>query len=137
MNILSKAECFPDNIRKQAARVRDEVRNKWAHAIVNDWTSTKLTDAFCEMKTFVKMLPTNAGVIQELKEDLLELRVFEFPKKDFLLKIDKFRTAVKDGKHQKVQDRIKRLANPQKNEVYLERKFRDSLREAFPEKNLL
>ena len=126
LNILSKAECFPDNIRKQAARVRDEVRNKWAHAIVNDWTSTKLTDAFHEMTTFVKMLPTNAGVIQELKEDLLELRVFEFPKKNFLLKIDKFRTTVKDGKHQKVQDRIKRLANLQKSEVYLERKFKDS-----------
>ena len=101
LNILSKAEVFPDNIKKQAAKVRDEVRNKWAHAIISEWTAIKLNAAFSELKKLAQMMPNSAALLGELDEDLTGAKEFEFPMKDFLLKVHKFRTIVKNGNHKK------------------------------------
>jgi DNA-binding NtrC family response regulator len=124
---MSKADCFNDSIKKQAAKVRDQVRNPWAHAVINDWSQTKLNDAFMEMKKLAQMLPNSVRVIQELDEDLTGSKQFEFPMKDFLLNVDKYRTTVKDGQHKKIQDKVRRLENLKKEEIYIKRQFEEEL----------
>ena len=125
LNIMSKAECFSDAIKKQAVKVRDNVRNKWAHAVINEWSTTRLNVAFMELTKLAQMMPNSGGLIQELNEDLTGIKTLEFPKKDFLLKINQFRTSVKSGDHFKIQEKIQRLENSQNQEIYLERKFRE------------
>ena len=42
LNILSKVDCFPDNVKDQATKVRDDIRNPWAHAVMEEWTDIKM-----------------------------------------------------------------------------------------------
>ena len=39
--ILSKPYCFSEAIKKQAVKVRETVRNEWAHPTIQDWTEEK------------------------------------------------------------------------------------------------
>ena len=126
LNILSKAECFPDSIKKQSVIVRDNVRNKWAHAILSDWTVYKLNNAFLELVTLAKLMPNNAELLAELDKDLKGFKAYVFPMKNFLMKVNKFRISVLNGEHKKIQDKIRRLENIQGKEIYLERTFEET-----------
>ena len=127
LNILSKAACFPDNIRIQSAKVRDNVRNQWAHAVIQEWTPSKLMQSFNELKNLANMLPGNVGLIQELDDDLVGAKPLEFPMKNFYLKINNFRTCIQNGRHQKIQEKIKRLESLQGSEIYVERIMKNSV----------
>eukprot|EP00092_Neocalanus_flemingeri_P015041 GFUD01016245.1.p1 GENE.GFUD01016245.1~~GFUD01016245.1.p1 ORF type:complete len:913 (+),score=201.86 GFUD01016245.1:85-2823(+) len=126
LNILSKASCFPGNVRKQAAHVRDTIRNSWAHCKIEDWVQNQMDIAFAEMEKLAQMMPNNEDLLKELDEDLKGTKKFEFPMKEFLLKINRFRTDVKNGKHEKIQTKIKKLENFQSKEIYIPRRFKES-----------
>ena len=121
LNIMSKASCFHQTIKNQAAKVRDSVRNQWAHAIINQWTDQMMTDAFQEMKTLAKMIPDNAALLKELDEDEQKTNNEEFPMKTFLLKINKYRNFIKDGNHGKIQNKIDKL-----EKIFVSRKFKET-----------
>ena len=50
LNILSKSSAFTGCMKAQAAKVRDDVRNPWAHAIIDDWNDALMDGAFTEME---------------------------------------------------------------------------------------
>ena len=54
------------------------------------------------------MIPNNPGLLNELKEDQKGTKSFEFPMKDFLLKINKYRASVRNGQHEKIQEKLKK-----------------------------
>ena len=66
LNILSKSDCFSDFVNVQASKVRDRVRNKWAHAIVENWTPTYFSESFDEINKLAKMMPNNNQLLKEL-----------------------------------------------------------------------
>ena len=129
LNIFAKASCFPVNIKKQASKVRDDVRNKWAHAVIQDWTSTKMKDSFSELTKLAQMLPGSGGLLKELNDDLKGAKKVEqgqLGREEFLLIIDSYRTSVENGNHMKIDDRIKKLGFGNGQEIYLERRFKET-----------
>ena len=123
LSILSKAQCFSDAIKVQAAKVRDEVRHKFAHAILKEWTPDRLNQAFSEMKALAQLLPDSSALVKELESALTGLADPDFPMKKFLLKMDKYRNSIIAGKHEKVHERIQKLENIEGHEIFVERKF--------------
>ena len=109
LSILSKAHCFSDAIKVQAAKVKDEVRNKFAHAILKEWTPDRLNQAFSELKALAQLLPDSSALVKELESALTGLGDPDFPMKKFLLKMDKYRNSIIAGKHEKVHERIQKL----------------------------
>ena len=124
LNILSKSDCFSDFVNVQASKVRDRVRNKWAHAIVENWTPNYFSESFDEINKLAKMMPNNNQLLKELYEDQLGSESLEFPLKGFLLKIRKYRIAVRDGHHKKMQDKLRKLENIHHKEVFVKRSFK-------------
>ena len=59
LRVIKNASCFPDNVRKLAEDVR-EVRNKWAHAVLDQWDDAKYQDAFTKMLDMGGAIPNNA-----------------------------------------------------------------------------
>ena len=123
LNILSKSDCFSHSVNVQASKVRDRVRNKWAHAIVENWTPTYFSESFDEISKLAKIMPNNNQLLKELYEDKIGSESLEFPLKNFLLKIRQYRTSVRDGNHSKIQDRLRKLENIHKQEIFVERTF--------------
>ena len=116
LNILAKASLSSQDTREQAAKVRDMVRNKWAHAVLKDWTDSMKDAAFTEMEKLAKIIPLHPDLLQEL----------DFSNKEFLLNIDRYKKCIKDGNHEKIQTRIKKLASAKVEEIYIERKFKET-----------
>ena len=123
LNILAKASCFTDSLRKQAATVRDKVRNKWAHVIIEDWNPTKMNDAFKELKKLAQALPGNSNLLKELDEDFRAVKQVELGSDEYELIIDNYKTSVKNGEHKKVEEKIKKLGFGIRGEIFLERRF--------------
>ena len=101
LNILAKASCFTDIVRKQAASIRDNIRNQWAHAIINDWTNTKMIDCFNEMKTLAQALPGSGNLLKELDADLNAIKTVELGKDEYLLMLENYKESGKNGEHKK------------------------------------
>ena len=39
---------------------RDDIRNLWAHAVIEEWTDIKMDEALTEMERLAKMVDNNA-----------------------------------------------------------------------------
>ena len=109
LNILAKSSAFPAAIKAQAAKVRDVVRNQWAHAIIEDWDDALLGAAFTEMENLAKLLPDNGDLLQELDMDKKGTKKADCQLKEQLLLIDMYRNGVKGGNQLRVHEKIKKL----------------------------
>ena len=56
------AAVFSPHIQASADDVRENVRNKWGHVDVTEWTDTLFNDCFDKLKKLVKSLGVTAGV---------------------------------------------------------------------------
>ena len=121
-NILSKASCFAKNINVQAAQIR-EIRNNWAHCIVQKWNDAEMNKAFSEMKALANMIPGMSSLLAELDDHQKGQILSDFPMKEALLKISKYRSSVKNGKHKKQVLNIRKLSNSANKEIFVKRKF--------------
>ena len=126
LNVLARASIFPDAIRLQAAQVRDTVRNRWAHAVIDDWSEDEMKKAFCQIMNLAQLLPSNLDLIEELKEDNCGSKEGAIPMKSFLLKLNKYRKSLQDNKIRKVKKKLEMLTNNNGDEVYLERRFKEN-----------
>ena len=54
LSMLTRSKKFDGDIRKLGARIRDELRNKWAHCNVGWWTDKKYLECFNLMIKFLK-----------------------------------------------------------------------------------
>ena len=102
LNVLSKAQCFPDKVKDQASKTRDDIRNPWAHAVIEEWTDIKMDEAFTEMEKLAKMVDNNGELVRKLEMDKNGRKKTDFQMKQQLLLIDKYRNCVKKG----VQTRV-------------------------------
>ena len=75
LRVIKNASCFPDNVRKLAEDVR-EVRNKWAHAVLEQWDDAMVKDAFTNMIAMAGAIPNNALCFQKSDEIILRFFVF-------------------------------------------------------------
>ena len=56
------AAVFSPHIQASADDVRENVRNKWGHVDVTEWTDALFNDCFDKLKTLVRSLRLTAGV---------------------------------------------------------------------------
>ena len=66
--VLKGASCFPDETKKRAEDAR-EIRNLWAHAVIEQWDEPQLDNAFSKMEALATAIPNNSRLIQKLKEN--------------------------------------------------------------------
>ena len=66
LNVLARASCFPDSVRKTAARVKDEVRNSWAHGRYHMWTRETYTGALGIVLDLVTELPDHQETVETI-----------------------------------------------------------------------
>ena len=70
LNLLTRASCFPRAVREAAARVRDEVRNLWAHGNYETWSWETYSRSLDILEELVVLLPNHqdlANRIQHMK----------------------------------------------------------------------
>ena len=67
LNILTRASCFPDSVRSNAARVRDGVRNSWAHGRYKMWTRETYTGALAIVLDLITELPDHESTVENLE----------------------------------------------------------------------
>ena len=70
LNMLSKASCFPPPVREAAARLRDEVRNLWAHGNYDIWTRDTFIASLNTLVELVIHIPNNKRLIKKIKDVL-------------------------------------------------------------------
>ena len=66
LNILTKASCFPGPVRRAAARVRDDVRNRWAHDPYEAWTWEAYSRALDIVADLVILLPEHDWLVERV-----------------------------------------------------------------------
>ena len=64
------ATVFSPLIQASADYVRENVRNKWGHFNVTEWTDALFNDCFDKLKTLVKSLGLTAGVAKKTLDQL-------------------------------------------------------------------
>ena len=127
LNILSKASSFALDIQRQAAKVRDEVRNPWAHAVIGDWQEAKMDFAFTEMEKLANLLPLSyqGDLLKALEDNKKGAVKTDILMRDQLILLDYYRNGVKQGKQTGVSDQIGHLEDSNNQEIYIERKVRE------------
>ena len=66
--ILKGASCFSAQIKAQAEVVR-EVRNQWAHAMMDKWDDKLFQDSFVKIEALANLLPNNLYMKRKLQDD--------------------------------------------------------------------
>ncbi|KAM7439462.1 hypothetical protein ABFA07_011214 [Porites harrisoni] len=64
------ATVFSPHIQASADDVRENVRNKWGHVDVTEWTDALFNDCFDKLKTLVRSLGLTAGVEKNTMDQL-------------------------------------------------------------------
>ena len=64
------AAVFSPHIQASADDVRENVRNKWGHVDVTEWTDALFNDSFDKLKTLVRSLGLTAGVEKNTMDQL-------------------------------------------------------------------
>ena len=64
------ATVFSPHIQASADDVRENVRNKWGHVDVTEWTHALFNDCFDKLKTLVRSLGLTAGVEKNTMDQL-------------------------------------------------------------------
>ena len=117
LTILSKASCFPENLRKQASAVKD-LRNHWLCSTLDHWTKNNTTEAMAQLTQLAQMVP---GAQQALK-----MGKVKFPGIAFHLNVQTYRSLIKDGQHEKVEFKIRKLQSDSGREIYVERCYKEA-----------
>ena len=71
LNMLARASSFPLAVREAAARVRDEVRNLWAHGNYQTWSWETYSRSLHILEDLVVLLPNHQDLarrIQHMKQ---------------------------------------------------------------------
>ena len=129
LNIFNKAVCFTQNVRDQAGKIRENIRNQWAHAVMDEWTETTVDEAFTEMESLSNMLGNNDDISKELKMDKHGIKKAEFELREQLLLINKYRNGVKTGQQTRVKEKIIQLESVHNKEIYIDRDYTPNLEE--------
>ena len=66
------ATVFSPHIQASADDVRENVRNKWGHVVVNEWTDALFNDCFDKLKTLVRSLGLKTAVEEKELEQLAD-----------------------------------------------------------------
>ena len=66
------AAVFSPHIQASADDVRENVRNKWGHVIVNEWTDALFHDCFDKLKTLVRSLGLKTAEEEQELEQLAD-----------------------------------------------------------------
>ena len=66
--IFKGASCFSAQIKSQAEVVR-EVRNEWAHAVMDKWDDQLLKESFVKMEALANLLPNSSSLKRKLQDD--------------------------------------------------------------------
>ena len=74
LNILTKSEFFPPNIRNQAIIVRD-IRTEWERGLVEEWDKHRERNAFLEIDKLAESMHNN---IERLENIILPLAITYF-----------------------------------------------------------
>ena len=64
------ATVFSPHIQASVHDVRENVRNKWGHSVVTEWTDALFNDCFDKLKTLVRSLGLTAGVEKNTMDQL-------------------------------------------------------------------
>ena len=67
LNILARASCFPEELRQKAGKVRDEVRNFWAHHDYTVWTEAEYRKTLETVMDLVNSIPTNHEAADKIR----------------------------------------------------------------------
>ena len=68
LNMLARASCFPSPVRVKAARVREEVRNLWAHGDHNIWTRDVFITSLSVLMELVVHIPNHQMVSKKIND---------------------------------------------------------------------
>ena len=117
LTILSKASCFPEDLRKQASTAK-EVRTEWLCVNCDQWTQDKTSEAISVLMQLAQMIP---GAQQNMKKQGVK-----FPGIAFHSNAQTYRSCIKDGLHEKVQFKIEKLQNDWGQEIYVERSYKET-----------
>ena len=117
LTILSKASCFPEDLRKQASKAR-EVRNQWLCSNLDRWTVENASMAIVTLNQLARMTP---GARRSMKN--LELK---FPGISFHSNLQRYRSRIKGGQHEKVEFKINQLQSKCGREIYVERRYKET-----------
>ena len=117
LTILSKASCFPEELRKQALIVR-QLRNKWLCSNSDYWTKDESSKALEQLSQLARMIP---GAMQSLGKSELK-----FPGVAFFSNVEAYRTSIQDGQHEKIEFKITKLQSIAGREIFVERRFQET-----------
>ena len=107
-----------------------QTRNSWAHAVISEWYEARFQAAFTNMESLAVFLPNSAALLEELEDDKVGCRKTKFHQKKFLLAVNSLRSAIGNGQLDKIQNKIKRLADKDGREIYMKRTFKNIRTEA-------
>ena len=120
LTILSKASCFPKELRKQALialRVK-QLRIKWLCSNSDFWTTEETSGALAQLSQLAHMIP---GATQSLKK-----QDPKFPGIAFFSNVETYRSSIRDSQHEKIEFKIEKLQSKEGREVYVERCFQET-----------
>ena len=69
--ILKGASCFRSGqgqIKAKAEALR-ELRNKWAHAMIEQWDENTFQESFAKIEALAKLLPNNTALLKKINDD--------------------------------------------------------------------
>ena len=66
LNIVSRASCFPPEVRRKAALVRDDVRNLWAHSNYDVWTRELYLHSLQAVVNLIRELPNHHSLVKRI-----------------------------------------------------------------------
>ena len=118
LNILSRASCFKEELRRQALLVQREVRDKWLCSNMEIWTEVKSQKALDEIEELSKLIPSSSAPSTKCGSSQSKTGPHS--------KIQKFRACIKNGQHEKIQPRIEKLNSVVGREIYVERRFKET-----------
>jgi hypothetical protein len=120
LTIMGKASCFSTSIRAQAAKVKAHVMNSWMRIAIEEWSPEKTTLAFSEMKSLAESKPFHDRLAEAQGG-----READHPLKEALLSIRCYRESIRNGQHEKIEEKLGRLRNIHGKEVFVRRKYRE------------
>ena len=119
LKIMSKASCFSTLARTQAAKVKKYVMNNWMRVVVEEWTPEKTSSTFSDMKR----LAESKSLHEKLNEAHGGLQA-DHPLRQALLNLRGYRESIKNGQHEKIEEKLERLKNVNGKEIFVRRKYR-------------
>ena len=66
LNMVARASCFPPEVRRKAALVRDEVRNLWAHSNYDVWTKELYLHSLEVVINLIIELPNHHSLVKSI-----------------------------------------------------------------------